>query len=84
MVSKETLSPNPALRFPRWQGEYEAVLREADRDMQFKRVEIAEAALLNCRDILAQDSRNHLERQAIENALQHLRALKINVLKYPV
>jgi hypothetical protein len=76
--------PSPALRFPRWHGEYEAVLRETDRKMQFKRVEIAEAVLLNCRDFLTHDSGGQLERQEIESALMKLRALKNDVLKYPL
>jgi hypothetical protein len=51
--------------------------------MQFKRVEIAEAVLLNCRDFLTHDSGGQLERQEIESALMKLRALKKDVLKYP-
>ena len=82
MASDETPFLGPALRFPQWQGEYEAALRETDRKMLFKRVEIAEAALLNHRDALTQDSDDRMEEQEIESALKSLRALKRDVLDF--
>ena len=83
MASEETPSLGPALCFPQWRSEYEAVLRETDRRMLFKRVEIAEASLLNQRDALSQDSDGRVEKQELESALQNLRALTKNVLKFP-
>ncbi len=50
--------------------------------MLFKRVEIAEAALLNHRDALTQDSDGRVEEQEIESALKSLRALKRDVLDF--
>jgi len=82
MASDETPFLGPALHFPQWQGEYEAALRETDRKMLFKRVEIAEAALLNHRDALTQDSDDRVEEQEIESALKSLRALKRDVLDF--
>ena len=82
MASEETPSLGPALRFPQWRSEYEAALRETDRRMLFKRVEIAEASLLNQREALSQDSDGRVEKQELEGALQTLRALKKNVLKF--
>jgi hypothetical protein len=45
MASKLTTPVSSPLRFPHWQNEYEAALRETDHKMLFKRVEIAEATL---------------------------------------
>jgi len=47
MASKQTTPLSSPLRFPHWQNEYEAALRETDHKILFKRVEIAEATLLN-------------------------------------
>jgi hypothetical protein len=82
MASEETPYLGLALRSPQWRSEYEAALRETDRRMLFKRVEIAEASLLNQRDALTQDSDGRVEKQELESALQNLRALKKNVLKF--
>jgi hypothetical protein len=82
MASEETPSLGPALRVPQWRSEYEAALRETDRRMLFKRVEIAEASLLSQREALTRDSDGRVEKQELESALQNLRALKKNVLKF--
>jgi hypothetical protein len=84
MASEQIPSLSSAVRFPQWQGEYEAALRETDRKMLFKRVEIAEAALLNRRDTLKHESDGRVERQEIERALEKLDALKENVLNFPL
>jgi len=84
MASEQTTSASPAVRFPQWQGEYDAVLRETDRKMLFKRVEIAEAALLNRRETLKHESDGRVERQEIERALEKLRALKEGILNFPL
>ena len=83
MPSEREPLPNPALRFPQWQREYEAVLQETDRNLLFKRVEIAEAALLNRQDSLKGESDGRVERQEIEKALARLHALKKDVLNFP-
>ena len=41
-----SLTSFPPLRFPNWQREYEAALLETDESVLFKRVEVAEAAIL--------------------------------------
>ena len=57
--------------FPHWHDEYEAVLRETDHEMLLKRVEIAEAALLNRRNALGQQTNGrHGEQDAIEKAFK--------------
>jgi hypothetical protein len=52
-----SLTSSPPLRFPNWQREYESALRETDQSVLFKRVEVAEAAILTRRDALEHDSR---------------------------
>jgi hypothetical protein len=63
-----SLTSFPPLRFPTWQREYESVLLEADKSVLFKRVEVAEAAILTRRDALEHDSSSQTERSAIEGA----------------
>jgi len=73
----------PAL-LPQWQYEYEAVLHETDHKMLFKRVEVAEAALLNRLDTLRHGPNGKVEREEVEKALDRVRAVKKNVLNYPL
>ena len=82
MASKQTPSPDSVLRFPQWQREYEAALGETDHKMLFKRVEIAEAALLNRQLALKHESDGRVERQEIERALDRLRAVKKDILNF--
>jgi hypothetical protein len=83
MAFKQAPSANPAARFPQWWEEYEAALRETDRRILFKRVEIAEATLLNRQESLKHESDGRVERQEIEKALEKLRGLKEDVLNFP-
>ncbi len=66
-----------------WQMEYEGALQETDHKILFKRIEIAEAALLSRREALLQGPDGHGERQEIKTALDRLRRLKKEVLKFP-
>jgi hypothetical protein len=50
--------------------------------MLFKRVEVAEAAILTRRDALEHDSSSQTERVAIEDALANLRVLKRDQLNF--
>ena len=84
MASEQAPSASSAAGAPQWQGEYEAALRETDRKTLFKRVEIAEAALLNRRDALRHESDGRAERREIEGALEKLRVLKEGVLNFPL
>jgi len=69
-------------RFAAWQREYLTVLSETETPTLFKRVEIAEAAILTRRDDLEGSSDHHAERHAIEEALQKLREIKRERLKF--
>ena len=71
-----TSTSSPPLRFPNWQREYESAVLETDKSVLFKRVEVAEAAILARRDALEHDSSSQIERIAIEDALANLRVLK--------
>jgi hypothetical protein len=75
------------LRFPRrdlppWQLEFESALQETDHKILFKRIEVAEAALLTRREILMQSPDGFAEWQETKLALAKLRNLKKEVLKF--
>ena len=66
-----------------WQSAYDAVLRETDVSALFGMVEIAEAALLTRRDVLAnRRSNHHAEWEAVTEALRVLGILKRYRLKF--
>jgi hypothetical protein len=81
MASPETPTPVPALTLPHWQLEYESALRETDHKILFKKVEIAEAALLNQREILDRPA-DAFQRTEVEIALSKLRLLKKGILNF--
>jgi hypothetical protein len=70
------------LRLPNWQREYESALLETDKSVLFKRVEVAEAAILTRRDALEHDSSSQTGRGAIEDASANLRVLKRDQLHF--
>lgn len=80
--SEPSSTSTSSLRFPAWQREYEAVLSETDTSALFKRVEIAEAAILTRFDVLESSSDHHSEREAMERALANLRVIKRERLKF--
>ena len=80
--SEHSSTPEPPLRFPAWQREYEAALSETDRFALFKRIEVAEAAILLRRDVLGPTRQDDAERQAIKEALAKLKAIKKERLKF--
>jgi hypothetical protein len=77
-----SLTSSPPLRFPNWQREYESALLETDESVLFKRVEVAETAILTRRDALEHDSSSQTERGGIEEALAKLRVLKRDRLHF--
>lgn len=82
MASHEFSSSAAGETLTHWQLEYEAALQETDHKTLFKRIEIAEAALLSRREALLQGPDGHAERQEIKTALDKLRRLKKEVLKF--
>jgi hypothetical protein len=65
-----------------WQLEYESAVQESDRTILFKRIEVAEAAILTRREVLMQSADGFAERQETNKALARLHNLKKEVLKF--
>jgi hypothetical protein len=59
MASRKRSSSVPQTQ---WQLEYEYAIQETDRKTLFKRIEVAEAAILRRREILAQSPDGSVER----------------------
>jgi hypothetical protein len=76
-------SPSSRILYPEWQGEYLAALLEVDPKTLFERVTAAETALFNRLQDISYNPDTHAERQAIEDALSSLRALKRDKLGFP-
>ena len=68
--------------FRQWRLEYESAMNEVDHRALFKRIEIAEAAVLTRREVLALRPEDFAEWQEIERALGKLRHLKKEVLRF--
>jgi hypothetical protein len=65
-----------------WRLEYESAIKEGDHRALFKRVEVTEAAILTRRDMLTLSPEDFAEWQEIEMALDKVRHLKKEVLKF--
>ncbi len=65
-----------------WRLEYESAMKETDRKTLFKRVEVAEAAILTRREMLTLSSEDFAEWQEVEMALDKVRHLKKEVLQF--
>lgn len=59
-----------------WQNAYESVLQELENSALFKRIEVAEAAILIRRDAMVSSADRPAERKALADALAHVRFLK--------
>ena len=84
MASHEFSSSAPETNFPHWRVEYEAALRETDRETLFKRIEVAEAAMLARRDVLDQGPDGFAERQETYPGPRQARKSKEGSLEVPV
>ena len=82
MTDKDT-SPSPTIKYPHWQREFEAALREDDPESLRKRVDAAEAALFLRSQALAGSAEGHAERRAISDAMGTLRTIQREKLGYP-
>jgi hypothetical protein len=65
-----------------WREAYQCVLAEMDKSALFKRVEVAEAAILTCRNTLGNGPDQRAERQAIQEALENLKLIKSERLNF--
>jgi len=68
--------------FTRWKLDYESVLQEDDHRALFKRIEVAEAAILTRREALESSVDGFVERREIKAALATIQNLKKDVLKF--
>jgi hypothetical protein len=82
MASGKVSSVGPGSDIPQWQLDYESAMKETERKVLFKRVEVAEAAILSRRAVLMKSSDGFVERQEIKMALDKLRTMKKEVLKF--
>ncbi len=79
----DAIFPSPKILYPEWQNEYQAALLELDTEKLRGRVAAAETAIFNRLQAISQGSNHTAERQAIEDALASLRALKRDNLGFP-
>ncbi len=76
-VPKETKADED-IRYAEWQEPYQQALLELDQKKLRERIAAAETAISNRLRGIAGNSNHHAERQAIDDALSSLRALKRN------
>ena len=70
------------LEYPHWQTLYLQVAQEVDDEKLANRIDMAEGAILLRLRTLEQNAEGHLERQALEDALDGLPFRKSNVLEF--
>jgi hypothetical protein len=76
-------STSHTIKYPHWQREFEAALREGDPQTLRQRVDAAEAALFLRSQALVGNAQGYAERQAISDAIGTLRAIQRERLGYP-
>jgi hypothetical protein len=76
-------STSNTIKYPDWQREFEAALREGDLPSLRQRVDVAEAALFLRLQALAGSAQGDAERQAISDAREALRTIQREKLGYP-
>jgi hypothetical protein len=82
-VSEQNSSTAHTIKYPQWQREFEAALREGDPRSLRQRVDAAEAALFFRLQALAGSAEAEEERQAISDAREALRTIQRDKLGYP-
>lgn len=82
MALNKSYSSASQRTLPQWQLEFESAMRETNHRTLFRRIEIAEAAILTRREILTRSQDGFVERKEIETALGKLNVLKKDVLKF--
>jgi hypothetical protein len=75
-------STSENIKYPHWQREFEAALREEDPESLRQRVDAAEAAIFVRSQALV-DSPHAQEQQAMSDATRTLRAIQTEKLGYP-
>jgi hypothetical protein len=82
-VPEQNSSKSNPLKYPHWQREFEAALREGEPQSLRQRVDTAEAALFLRLQALPGSAEGDAERQAIHDAREALRAIQRSKLGYP-
>jgi hypothetical protein len=82
MTDQDT-STSHTLKYPHWQREFEAAVREGDSESLRQRVDVAEAALFLRSQALVGSALGHAEQQAISDAMRTLRVIQREKLGYP-
>jgi hypothetical protein len=82
-VTDENTSTSHTIKYPHWQREFEAALREGDPQNLRQRVDAAEAALFLRLQALEGSAAGQEERQAISDAVATLRVIQRDKLGYP-
>ena len=82
-VTDENTSTSHTMKYPHWQREFKAALREGDPQSLRQRVDAAEAALFVRLQALAESAEGDEERRAIADAIGTLRAIQRDKLGYP-
>lgn len=82
-MTEQNPSKPRTIKYPHWQREFEAALREGDPPSLRQRVDAAEAALFRRLQALAGSTEGDAERQAISDARETLRAIQRDRLGYP-
>ena len=82
MTDQDT-STSHTIKYPHWQREFEAALREDDPQSLRQRVDVAEAALFLRSQALVGSAQGQAEQQAISDAIRTLRAIQREKLGYP-
>ena len=82
-VTDQNTPTSHIIKYPHWQREFEAALREGDLQSLRQRVDAAEAALFLRLQALAGSAQGDPERQAISDAIETLRAIQREKLGYP-
>jgi hypothetical protein len=79
---RQSLESLTKLDYPAWQGEYRAAVMEVDLTQLFKKVEVAQAAVLTRLHELKRDAEHHSERVELMRAWQVLQTIKRDRLEF--
>jgi hypothetical protein len=82
-VTDQDTSTSHTIKYPHWQREFEAALREDDPQSLRQRVDVAEAALFLRSQALVGSAQGQAEQQAISDAIRILRSIQREKLGYP-
>lgn len=71
------------LKFPQWQAPLQELILESDREKLPDKLQKVETAIVERLQQLQREGDNHVEKEAINNALSLLRVIKRDKLGFP-